>query len=941
MDTIQDFIRTGQFLRALTELRASTVGGPHEQPTARDTLLAELLQRTGDPRRAMAVAERVLARHDVPALERARCHIVVGSILRDRGATDEAIDQLRKAIDIAQAVKPTEEQCWAELRLLLTLAEGPGLDTATAYLPTVRRDVTRLGQPQMLAALHLFVAQIEAMRGLFSNAREHIRIGRSLLRNHQNSWLEGTAAIDSSCIAFSVSDLGETRDEARRAMRESARSGHAAIRRAAITNLGHVELARGRFVHAERFLERAARLSPPAGMTQAGITDGLAQLNLARGDLAETERILATARTWTPESPKGSWYYGLWTSVTRAKLLLMQDRPDEAVAMLTTAIAGSRELAHPLLTAVLRLLLVEAEARRGRTASAAGVLAEAAPANWSGTIGLLAEFGRVVGTALSADESGDAGRWWFERGGQALASVGNHTALANLVDGYANAIARRTGAPAARHEPEGPMGSLPPRPRQVVHRLDACSPLVAASGNDAAVSLERAASIVDSGAYPAVVGREVMNALLDTRCVSRAALAVARTGHRPEVLTWFGCSWSQARALVARPPRRIDLGTWQEREYSISVATPAEVGRLVTLLALERLVVAARFQHKARTEERERVALWPIDPNPEAEDVIFCSNEMTTLVATARKAAGLTINVLVTGETGTGKEVIARLIHGASPRADRPFVPFNCTAVPRDLVDSQLFGYRQGSFTGATSDRPGIIRAAAGGTLYLDEIGDLGLDVQPKLLRFLESGEIQPLGDSRPQHVEVRIIASTNRNLEQLVSEGLFRADLFYRLNVFPLHLPPLRERREEVPPLAEHFLRRAASDFGKDRLHLAEETMEYLVLYKWPGNVRQLANQMRRLAAMAEPGAVLMPEHLDAAITAGRKTIATERPNLAPTEIVVRLDQPHAALIEHAERAQIRYALARCGGGIEEAAQMLGLSRKGLYLKRQRLGLE
>jgi hydrogenase-4 transcriptional activator len=256
-------------------------------------------------------------------------------------------------------------------------------------------------------------------------------------------------------------------------------------------------------------------------------------------------------------------------------------------------------------------------------------------------------------------------------------------------------------------------------------------------------------------------------------------------------------------------------------------------------------------------------------------------------------------------------------------------------------MDSQLFGYRRGSFTGATSDRPGIIRAAAGGTLYLDEIGELGLDVQPKLLRFLESGEIQPLGDSRPQHVEVRIIASTNRNLEQLVSEGLFRADLFYRLNVFPLHLPPLRERREEVPPLAEHFLRRAASDFGKDRLHLAEETMEYLVLYKWPGNVRQLANQMRRLAAMAEPGAVLMPEHLDAAITAGRKTIATERPNLAPTEIVVRLDQPHAALIEHAERAQIRYALARCGGGIEEAAQMLGLSRKGLYLKRQRLGLE
>jgi DNA-binding NtrC family response regulator len=474
-----------------------------------------------------------------------------------------------------------------------------------------------------------------------------------------------------------------------------------------------------------------------------------------------------------------------------------------------------------------------------------------------------------------------------------------------------------------------------------VYRLDACSPLVAGPENAAAVAVERAASIVDSGAYPAVVGHEIMHALFDTQCASKAAFTIARGGHRAEMLSWFGCSWSQACALIAHPPRRIALGVWQGREYAIAVAVPAEVGRLVTLLGLERLVAAARFQHKARHEERERVALWPIEPHPEAEDVIFCSSEMTTLVASARKVAAMTINVLITGETGTGKEMIARVIHGASPRADRPFVPFNCTAVPRDLVDSQLFGHRKGSFTGAISDHPGVIRAAVGGTLYLDEIGELGLDVQPKLLRFLESGEIQPLGDARPQHVEVRIIASTNRNLEQMVAEGRFRADLFYRLNVVPLHLPPLRERREEVPPLAEHFLRRAAREFGKERLHLDEETMEYLVLYRWPGNVRQLANEMRRMAAMSEPGAVLMPEHLDPAITAGRKTVAVERKALAPTEMVVRLDQPHAALIEHAERAQIRYALTLCGGRVEDAAQMLGLSRKGLYLKRQRLGLE
>jgi DNA-binding NtrC family response regulator len=509
------------------------------------------------------------------------------------------------------------------------------------------------------------------------------------------------------------------------------------------------------------------------------------------------------------------------------------------------------------------------------------------------------------------------------------------------VDGYADAVARERGV-AAQAGPPAPIDCLPPAPRRVVHRLDAGTPLLPPADNPAAVALERAAAIVDAGAYPAVLGHELMAALLDTGCVPAAVLTGTRPARKPEILSWFGGSWSDASALAARPPRLIELGHWQGRDYAIAVVVPAGVGPLVALLALERLAGAARFQHKARLEERERVALWPIGQDSAAADeVIACSAEMLDVVARARHVAPMTVTVLITGETGTGKEMIARLVHAASPRANKPFVPFNCTAVPRDLMDSQLFGHRRGAFTGATADHPGVVRAAAGGTLYLDEIGDLGLDVQPKLLRFLESTEVQPLGDTHPQKVDVRIVATTNRNLDQLVADGSFRTDLFYRLNVVPLHLPPLRERREEVPPLAEHFLDRAAREFGKDRLHLAEETMEYLVLYRWPGNVRQLANEMRRLAAMAEPGAVLMPEHLDAAIRAGRRTIAASAPGLEPTELVVRLDQPHAALVEHAERAQIRYAMEKCGGRVDEASKLLGLSRKGLYLKRQRLGLE
>ena len=226
---------------------------------------------------------------------------------------------------------------------------------------------------------------------------------------------------------------------------------------------------------------------------------------------------------------------------------------------------------------------------------------------------------------------------------------------------------------------QAPLDCLPPPPRRVVHRLDACTPLLASADNPAAVALERAAAMVDAGTYPAVVGHEMMAALLETRSVPAAALVAARGEHEREVLSWFGTSWTDVAVLAARPPRVIELGHWQGRDYRIAVVVPTQVDRLVSLLALERLAGAARFQHKARNDERERVALWPIEPDTGGEDIIACSAEMQSAVARARHVAGLTITVLITGETGTGKEMVARLVHAASPRAGKPFVPFNCT----------------------------------------------------------------------------------------------------------------------------------------------------------------------------------------------------------------------------------------------------------------------
>jgi transcriptional regulator with PAS, ATPase and Fis domain len=304
----------------------------------------------------------------------------------------------------------------------------------------------------------------------------------------------------------------------------------------------------------------------------------------------------------------------------------------------------------------------------------------------------------------------------------------------------------------------------------------------------------------------------------------------------------------------------------------------------------------------------------------------------------ARKIARAKVNVLITGESGTGKEILARAIHEFSDRATKPFVPFNCTAIPRDLLESQLFGHRRGAFTGADRDQLGLIRAAREGTLFLDEIGELGLDLQPKLLRFLESGEISPLGEPASLTIDVRIVAATNANLEDAVRAGRFREDLFYRLNVIRLSIPPLRERRDEIPGFVNHFVARAADEFEKGQLRIAEETMERLLLYRWPGNVRQLQNEMRRMVALAEPDSTLLPEAISEDILDALPIF--RHPANSGETVSVDLHDKLLPAIAHVEGEMIKAALRRHHGKVEAVAKALGISRKGLYLKRQRLGL-
>jgi transcriptional regulator with GAF, ATPase, and Fis domain len=331
---------------------------------------------------------------------------------------------------------------------------------------------------------------------------------------------------------------------------------------------------------------------------------------------------------------------------------------------------------------------------------------------------------------------------------------------------------------------------------------------------------------------------------------------------------------------------------------------------------------------------------------------IHSSPAMTALVEEVYKIRSSDVTVLVTGESGTGKELVSRAIHTISSRKDKVFVPFNCTAVPKELAEGHLFGYKKGAFTGAFTDSPGIIRAADGGTLFLDEIGDLPLDVQPKILRFLQEGEVQPLGEKRPIKVDVRVIAATNMPLEEKVADGSFREDLYYRLNVIRLRVPPLRERRSEIPPMINYYINHYSARFGKRDITITPQTIDLLMVCDWNGNVRQLCNEIQRTVARAEDGEQITPEHLSVELKRSANPLVTFKDggNVKPIASYDSLFNSfnvgsNSGTLEEAvselETQMIKDALTRHRWNISRVANELGLTRRGLYMKIARYGIE
>lgn len=302
---------------------------------------------------------------------------------------------------------------------------------------------------------------------------------------------------------------------------------------------------------------------------------------------------------------------------------------------------------------------------------------------------------------------------------------------------------------------------------------------------------------------------------------------------------------------------------------------------------------------------------------------------MKKIDVVVRQVAVTDATVLIIGESGTGKELIARALHGGSPRCDQPFVPVNCAAIPEELLESELFGHTRGAFTGAHSSRSGMFQLANGGTLFLDEVGDMPLVLQAKLLRVLQDQQVRPVGSDRTISIEVRLITATNKNLEKAVEQGTFREDLFYRLQVIPIHLPPLRARRSDIPLLLQHFLERANRKYGRNA-QLTPEAMVHLWEYDWPGNVRELENIVERLVVLNETGRIDI-ENLPSSV----RTFISEKKVPTPTLDGGELNLQQA--VELFENRLIDEALRRTNGNRSAAAQMLGVKRTTLLSKLRR----
>ncbi len=755
----------------------------------------------------------------------------------------------------------------------------------------------------------------------------------------------------------------------------------------AYNNLGINLMLIGEWTKAETVIRRALELAEQTKHVHlAGILDSLGELKILREEFEEAQELLEKAVSIATER-KREWYQAQ-AMRNLARCYLAQGDLKKAEETARQTIKLSRSIGEDHYENMAGLVLAESLLKSGSSDEALhclSVIEENDPRN---DVFVLGEIQRIRGLAALDTDDRELGLHHFNRS-LTLFQTGEdlyHTALANFLIGSnlgtehrdrainhltkAGDVFRKLGlkqfaARAGDKLDEIKYAAVPRSSEKPARTNSVVSQLLTVRIAEAIASRE-------------LLFRELVAVLQQDSRAKKIIIAETDAEKRLYPFITHGYSPTESNELLAKFQSAREKGTEaafiRSRNiglfplkasnapaaylliHPLSGAVLNDESPLQPLLRVVELGMdVISLRDKDRSEPIETKSS-PYTSNSLMPGFIHSSPAMTSLVEEVYKIRSSDVTVLVTGESGTGKELVSRAIHTISTRKDKVFVPFNCTAVPKELAEGHLFGYRKGSFTGAVTDSPGMIRAADGGTLFLDEIGDLPIDVQPKLLRFLQEGEVQPIGEKRPIKVHVRVIAATNMPLEEKVAEGSFREDLYYRLNVIRLRVPPLRERRSEIPPIVNYYINHYSARFGKRDINFTPETIDLLMVCNWEGNVRQLCNEIQRIIARSVDGEVVTPEHLSPELKQYAKPLT---PFNSPTKNASRIepiatydgafstftgDIPEGTLdeaVSELEIQMIKNSLAKNSWNISRVANELGLTRRGLYLKLSRYGIE
>ncbi|HKY21621.1 MAG TPA: sigma 54-interacting transcriptional regulator [Vicinamibacterales bacterium] len=892
-------IRGGRFSEAVTFLDQSTkgMGSARRSDPVRESLLADALQRIGHNDRAESIASRHLDIKSGRFDSSGRCHFVLGNISRERGNLAKAIECFQ--LSATAATSDFELACWAQLRLIGAVAEHNGIQAAMSRIGEARSALARSGDARPFAALHLWLAEMESTRGHMSNAQRHLSRAEALLAQVEDVWLQGYLAINTSVVNYCCAEIDEARRWAELAIGFARASGHRGTRCAANASLGHIEFSEGHLSKAGEYFQVALDCCEDRSVSQIAVLDSIAQVKLQLGDLIGCRTILDRIEELAVRGEHAkSRHYELWALQTRVQLLLKEGRTEEARVAVQRLMPHADISPQPRVNTASYLLAAETLIATGEVTDAAQTLCTVLSPAIQIPPDLFAHAERITAKAISSTESCN------------LASVHLERAIRTF-----DAIGHRMGRLTASEE----LALLPVS--------DGDTPVAGARR-----ALDRVRALMDTRSRSELLGHEAIALLEELKCADGIALILDNGTVPPTVIKQIGNAQSSSRSVC------ITLRNTHRGLVRLSFSPRLDPVSIVTALHFQRVI-----EQIIATETQEPMfadfdVVWAANDWSSSDGVVFANESMLSILSTVRKIATTSVSVLITGETGVGKEIIAKSIHDQSTRAAMPFLALNCAAVPKELLESQLFGHRKGAFSGANESFQGVVRAANGGTLLLDEIGELPIDAQAKLLRFLELGEVHPIGEAYPVKVNVRMLFATNDNLEKAVQENRFRVDLFHRMKVISIRIPPLRERRDEIPLLVNVFSKRFAREFSKEPPKFSDSAMELLLLYSWPGNVRELANEVRRVTALIESDGHVTPELLSSEISDLR--LKSTRVPRDSAHITINLDQTIEQATALLERKMLEHALNGAGGQITDAAARLGLSRKGLYLKRRRLGL-